>query len=125
MLKLIKSSILIIALFSTGLVCANPVEDALQNVQPTAADSGVVSLYMASWCPHCRKAKEYLDNLGIEYVIYDIETPQGQEKFEALNAPGIPIITVGEVRMDGFNPMQLDKALCEYALLDNCGAVVS
>lgn len=89
------------------------------------ASNGIVALYMASWCPHCRKAKDYLDSMNIPYTAYDIETPLGQEKFEALNAPGIPIITVGEVRLEGFNQQQLDKALCEYALMDNCTSTVS
>lgn len=84
-----------------------------------------VSIYIASWCSHCHKVKDYLDNLNIPYITYDIDTPIGQEKFEGLNAQGIPIIVVGNLQIDGFNASELEQALCEYTLLNNCSDTFS
>src|SRR5699024_2113415 len=78
-----------------------------------------VSIYIASWCAHCNKVKDYLDNLNVPYIAYDIDTPTGQEKFESLKAQGIPIIVVGDLQIDGFNASQLEKVLCEHTLLND------
>lgn len=101
-----------------------PASAAIANIKKTTPNSNEVSLYVASWCSHCRKAKEYLDQLKVAYTLYDIDTPNGQEKFDALDAQGIPIITVGKHRMDGFNAAQLTKILCEHAILENCSGAL-
>ncbi len=81
----------------------------------------VVSIYMAQWCPHCIKAKDYLNTIGVEYNVYDIETPEGQDKYNALDmAQGVPIITVGQLRMDGFSAQQLNMMLCDSGVITNC-----
>ncbi|MCS5708167.1 glutaredoxin family protein [Candidatus Berkiella cookevillensis] len=103
----------------------SPASAATANIEKTTRDNNEVSIYVASWCSHCRKAKEYLDQLQVTYTLYDIDTPNGQEKFDALHAQGIPIITVGEYRMDGFNAVQLTKVLCQHAVLENCSGAVS
>ena len=103
----------------------SPASAATAKLENTIQSSNEVSIYVASWCSHCRKAKEYLDQLNIAYTLYDIDTPNGQEKFDALHAQGIPIITVGEYRMDGFNAVQLTKVLCEHAVLENCSGALS
>lgn len=105
-------------------VAADAVESS-HTAMPVLTENNQVSIYIASWCPHCSKAKDYLDSLNIPYVTYDIETPMGQEKFETLHAQGIPIIVVGDLRMDGFNPIQLEKALCKHSILNNCSSVIS
>lgn len=108
--------------FSSVSAAENP---ATTNIEKVAHGSSEVSIYVASWCPHCRKAKEYLDKLEIAYTLYDIDTPSGQEKFDALHAQGVPVITVGEYRMDGFSAIQLKKVLCEQAVLENCSGALS
>ena len=88
---------------------------------PIYTPEKIVSIYMAEWCPHCVKAKEYLSSLGIEYNVYDIETPEGQDKYSKLDmAQGVPVITVGQFRMDGFSAQQLDMMLCDSGVLMNC-----
>ncbi len=32
-----------------------------------------VQLYFTSWCPDCRKARQFLDAHGIEYVEIDVD----------------------------------------------------
>src|SRR5262245_22775328 len=42
-----------------------------------AAASNQVILYTTSWCPYCRKAKDYLRARGIAYQEIDTETGVG------------------------------------------------
>jgi len=32
-----------------------------------------VIMYMTSWCPYCKKAKDYINSLGVNLIEYDIE----------------------------------------------------
>ena len=32
-----------------------------------------VIMYSTNWCPQCKKAKEYLDTLGVSLVVYDVD----------------------------------------------------
>lgn len=87
-----------------------------QNASPNA-----VSIFVAEWCPHCKKVKTYLDALNVRYNEYDIDTPEGENMYNTLEmAQGIPIITVGHLRMDGFNAEQLDLMLCDSGVLTDC-----
>lgn len=69
-------------------------------------------LFTAVWCGYCRKAKAYLAERGIAYREYDIDTPDGQLAFaQAGNASGIPLLLVGEQRVQGFSASAYDAAL--------------
>ncbi|MCK0154388.1 glutaredoxin family protein [Alcanivorax sp. S6407] len=62
-----------------------------------------VIMYSASWCGVCDKAKRYFERKGIPYTEYDVETSQqGKQGFRQLNGKGVPIILVGNRRMNGF-----------------------
>lgn len=77
-----------------------------------------VVLYGTSWCSHCKNARAYLDSLGIEYTDYDIEASTiAKQKYLALKGKGVPLIFVGSVRIDGFNPKQIEQALHQQGLL--------
>lgn len=67
-----------------------------------------VVMYSATWCGVCRKAKAYLQSRGVAFSEYDIETSRkGQEDYRRLRGTGVPIILVGEQRMNGFNAATL------------------
>lgn len=69
---------------------------------PAAADR--VVMYSASWCGVCRQAKEYFRRKGIHYAEYDIETSdRGRRDFARLGAKGVPVILVGNRRLNGFS----------------------
>ena len=69
-----------------------------------------VVMYSASWCGVCARAKRYFDNNNIPYIEYDVETsPQGKRGFERLNGNGVPIILVGNKRMNGFSVAGFNK----------------
>lgn len=58
--------------------------------------------------PPERKAESYLQSRGVVFSEYDIETSRkGQADYRRLRGTGVPIILVGEQRMDGFNAATL------------------
>lgn len=78
----------------------------------------LVVMYSTSWCGHCKAAKAYLTSLHVEYTNYDIETSDiGKQKFQALKGKGVPLIFVGNERIDGFDKPALEKALKDHGLI--------
>jgi glutaredoxin len=72
---------------------------------PAKTKNKSVIMYAASWCGVCKTAKKYFKQQGISYQEYDIETSeQGKRGFAKLNGKGVPIILVGNQRLNGFNP---------------------
>ncbi len=71
-----------------------------------------VIMYGTRWCPYCKKARDYFKRHQISYIEYDIEaSAENLEKFRALNGHGVPLILVGERRMQGFNPRAFEALL--------------
>lgn len=74
--------------------------------------SGTVEMYAADWCPHCRKAEQYMTAKGIPFVKYDIDRDAGaKRRYQELGAGGIPLILIGDKKMNGFSPEALEYRL--------------
>ena len=77
----------------------------------TASKSKVV-LYTTQHCGYCRKAKQFLTQKNISYTEYDVETSnKGKRDFKKLNGRGVPVILVGDQRMNGFSEGRLASML--------------
>lgn len=62
-----------------------------------------VVMYSAAWCGYCRKARRYFRSEGIPFTEYDVETSiKGRRDYARLKGTGVPIILVGDQRMQGF-----------------------
>ena len=71
--------------------------------------SGVV-MYSASWCTVCRKARKYFRQIGITFTEYDIErSAKGRREYSKLGARGVPVILVGDKRLNGFTEKAFNK----------------
>lgn len=71
-----------------------------------------VVMYGTSTCPYCAKARAYLNERGIAYADYDVQkSPSAKEAFGNLDGKGVPLILIGDRRIDGFNPSVYDDAL--------------
>ena len=71
-----------------------------------------VKVYSATWCGYCKRAKAYLQARGTPFQDLDVEhSVQGQSEFRALGGRGIPVILVGDQRMDGYSQDALDGML--------------
>ena len=69
----------------------------------TSREKSVV-LYSTSWCGFCRKARNYLRQHKISFAEYDVEkSEKGRRDYQELNGHGVPIILVGDKRMNGFS----------------------
>lgn len=71
-----------------------------------------VTLYTTEWCGVCKKAKAHLQQRGIYFLEYDVEKSEtGKIEYRKLKAKGVPVILVGNQRMNGFNAAKLNKLL--------------
>ena len=71
-----------------------------------------VRIYTAVWCGYCKKAKAHLAAKGIPYDEVDVEASErGHSEFVQLGGRGVPLILVGNQRMDGFDAGRLDAML--------------
>lgn len=73
-----------------------------------------VIMYVTNWCPHCKKAKEYLEGLGVSLVVYDIDADKAK-KAEMLEksggSQGVPLIDVEGIIIKGNNQTAIKKAV--------------
>jgi glutaredoxin len=68
-----------------------------------------VTLYSASWCGVCDRARKHMQQRGVVFVEYDIETSErGRRDYARLDAHGVPVILIGRQRMNGFAPDRFD-----------------
>ncbi|MAX56819.1 MAG: glutaredoxin family protein [Alcanivoracaceae bacterium] len=78
--------------------------DSLSVELPPSEKRHRVVMYSATWCGVCTKARRYFEANNIGFTEYDVETSQtGKAGFEKLNGKGVPIILVGDKRMNGFS----------------------
>ena len=73
---------------------------------------GRVKMYTTAWCGYCKKARAHLNARRIPYEDLDVErSSQAKQEFVALKGRGVPVILVGNQRMDGFDASQMDSML--------------
>lgn len=71
-----------------------------------------VIMYSTRWCPYCHKARAYFKRHQFSYVEYDIEeSATNLTNFRALNSNSVPLISVGDKRMQGFTPQSFEALL--------------
>lgn len=91
---------------------ANNVVPARPPVARSASNRGPVIIYSTSHCPWCVRAKEYFASKGVRYDERDVErSPSARAEFEKLGGKGVPLIMVGDEKMEGFNQQRLDQLL--------------
>ena len=72
--------------------------------------SDKVVMYSATWCRTCKKAKQYFQKNNIPYVSYDVEKNRiGKMDFKLLRGKSVPIIIIGNKRMNGFSVSKFDR----------------
>lgn len=74
--------------------------------------SARVVLYGTKTCPYCTRTREYLKARNIAFADLDVEDSENARKeFAQLGGGGVPVILVGNRRIQGFNRSALDAAL--------------
>ena len=78
---------------------------------PGASGRGI-KLYTTARCGYCKRARAYLASRGLAYTEYDVETSSvGRADYARLKGRGVPIIFVGDQRMDGYSEAGLAQLL--------------
>ena len=71
-----------------------------------------VVMYTTSTCGACKLAKQYFAQKGIGFEELDIERSQpAMAEFRRLGGRGVPLILVGDKRLEGFSPQAVDALL--------------
>lgn len=79
------------------------------NITERNRSKGVV-MYSASWCGYCKKAAIHFRKNNIPFTEHDIEkSEQAALQYKKLNGRGVPIILIGDQRMNGFNATAFDR----------------
>jgi glutaredoxin len=86
-----------------------------QSTEKRAYGDIEVIIYLTEWCPASRKAREYLNSLGVKLVQYNVEQDKDKER-EMLGKSGgrnfVPVIDVeGIVLEAGFSPNEIKAAV--------------
>ena len=111
----------LVALLCTLVLWAFPVPPAgaADDTAPGAeAQEAPIVLYMTSWCPYCRKARNLLDEIDADYVEKDIEKdPEARREFErkGKGGSGIPLIDFDGEILRGFHEEKIRKMAAEVA----------
>lgn len=86
-----------------------PNEDATDNKKPYKKKQKV-TMYSASWCGYCKKARAYFRNNKIRYTEYDIEKSiSNRNRYKKLGGTGLPLLVVKRNQMQGFNATKFEN----------------
>ena len=97
---------------------AQPISAQPISAQPHDVRQVKVAMYMTSWCPVCRKAREWLQHGGYDFVEYDVETDvRAVRLMRSVNPRGlVPMFEVGGRILIGFSPTALREAIRRAAI---------
>ncbi len=72
-----------------------------------------VKIYSTQSCPYCQKAKEYFEDKGVKYIDYDVanDAEKAKEMVEKSGQMGVPVITIADEVIIGFDKNRLDTLL--------------
>lgn len=78
-----------------------------------------VIIYSAPWCAFCKTEKQYLDHLGVAYVVKDIELDEGamEELFVKSGQKSVPVTDIDGLIVRGFDRALIDTTLKDKGLL--------
>jgi len=89
-----------------------PVVDTVNCTPEIMATRPDVVMLGAWWCSYCYRAKKYLQANNIHYCVYDMEnTAEGRRLYEKHGGGAIPILLIGQYRLNGFSEYQIEQAL--------------
>jgi glutaredoxin len=71
-----------------------------------------VVMYATTTCPYCAKTRELFAKQGVKYTEYQIDKSEtANADFLAKGGIGVPLLYIGERRIDGFREATIREAL--------------
>lgn len=79
-----------------------------------------VIIYSADWCAFCHAAKDYMDKLGVTYIVKDVEHDREamQESVAKSHQMGIPVLDIAGDIIIGFDRPRIDATLKAHQLIN-------
>lgn len=62
----------------------------------TTREKTDIRLYTGSYCPYCRRVKQELDRLGLDYEPVNADEDGRQEVIQLSGQRAIPVLAIGE-----------------------------
>ena len=79
---------------------------------PADGSAPLVQIYTTKSCGYCKLLRRYLNARNIPYADYDIDAnADARRAFHAAGAQGVPLVVIGAQRIQGFNPVAIERAL--------------
>ena len=93
-----------------GVIRHKSVASTFEDSGPAVGAGRDVVIYTATWCGVCKTAKANFNEQDIEFEEFDIEKdPRGKSDFRRLGGRAVPVILVGEQRMNGFDVSRFEQ----------------
>ena len=95
----------------TKSIKALPVPSSNNNLKKNITNK--VEIYGTSWCPYCKKAKDYFKAKNISFTEYDIEKDKNalRRKKEVDPRSGIPTVVINGHVVNGYSSEAYDELL--------------
>ena len=107
----------ILTLAGFAAAAAEAPQSPLKAATPQATSYPKVVLYSTSWCPHCKKAKEYFTRNNIPFINRDVELDDSamEDLTGKYRSQGVPVIVIGndDKVLKGFDQGIFEKAINE------------
>lgn len=82
------------------------------------SEKGKVFIYTLSTCGHCKRTKQFLDELNVPYDFVEVDKTQGQERQNMIEEvqkynprTTFPTILIGDTVIVGFKEQDIKDAL--------------
>lgn len=100
-------------LIATGILLAMEWRSLFYNFSPPPEfGKGEVTLYATDWCPYCKKTRTLLEQKGVTYKEYNIETSEeGRDQYQRLAGKGVPVLLIDKEVVRGYNEKNIVAAL--------------
>ena len=117
-MRIITAAFLVVFLTFSFCFAEKLPQSSLSQQGTQAKNYPKIVLFSTSWCPHCKKAKEYFTKNNIPFINRDVELDS-----EAMvlvtgryKSQGVPIIVIGDDAeiVKGFDEQRFQKALEKY-----------
>ena len=83
--------------------------------EATIQHAANVVIYTTQNCGYCKQAKSYFRRKNITYTEYDIEKDrEARARHQQMGAKGVPVIFVGNKRMNGFSEQGFEKIYRQF-----------
>ncbi len=80
-----------------------------------------ITVYSAPWCAFCKTEKQYLEHLGVDFIVRDIE--QDKRAMEELlekvggETSSVPVTDIDGIIIRGFDRAKIDATLRDKGLI--------